>query len=111
MYSVSRVEQIHYYKNRKRPDSDAKTASTSGQGCQIWTGLPDFSWYNIPKRPQNMPNGHETYAPDGCKIFQMGTKYQHCIIQGPQKFTQFGIFGLKYTNHLATLPVDARRVI
>jgi hypothetical protein len=31
-------------------------------------GLPDFSWFNIPKRgkytksPQNIPNGHKMYA-------------------------------------------------
>jgi hypothetical protein len=30
-------------------------------------GLPDFSWYNIPKRekytkgPKNIPNGHKIY--------------------------------------------------
>jgi hypothetical protein len=38
----------------------------------ISTGLPDFSWHNIPKRekytkcPQNIPNGH--------KIFPMAVK-------------------------------------
>jgi hypothetical protein len=39
-------------------------------GLKIYTlhpGLPDFSWYNIPKRekytklPQNVPNVHEIY--------------------------------------------------
>jgi hypothetical protein len=30
--------------------------------------------------------------------------YQYLPLQGPQKFTQIGIFGLK-TNHLATLLV------
>jgi hypothetical protein len=31
------------------------------------SGLPDFSWYNIPKwekytqKPQNVPNGHKIY--------------------------------------------------
>jgi hypothetical protein len=39
----------------------------------VCTGLPDFSWYNIPKWqkysqcPQNIPNAH--------KIYQMATKY------------------------------------
>jgi hypothetical protein len=34
----------------------------------IQAGLPDFSWYNVPKRekytkklPQNIPNGYELY--------------------------------------------------
>jgi hypothetical protein len=25
------------------------------------SGLPDFYWYNIPKRGENMPNNHEIY--------------------------------------------------
>jgi hypothetical protein len=34
--------------------------------CMYAPGLPDFSWYNIPKRGK-IPNNH--------KIYQMGTKY------------------------------------
>jgi hypothetical protein len=30
-------------------------------------GLPDFYWYNIPKREKNIPNNHN--------IYQMVTKY------------------------------------
>jgi hypothetical protein len=30
------------------------------------TGLPDFSWYNIPKRVKDIPNHHKRY--------QMATK-------------------------------------
>jgi hypothetical protein len=33
-------------------------------------GLPDFSWYNIPKTekiPRNVPNGHKIFQ-NGCKI-------------------------------------------
>jgi hypothetical protein len=41
---------------------------------------------------KNIPNDHKIY-------------YQHFFIQGPTKFTQIGIFGLK-TNHLATLVCD-----
>jgi hypothetical protein len=55
-------------------------------------GLPHFSWYNIPKRgenikwPQNISNGHKIYQmatkyikwpqniPNGHKIFQMAVK-------------------------------------
>jgi hypothetical protein len=56
--------------------------------------LPDFSWYNNPKRekytksPQKMPNGHKIYL--------------HFPFQDPPKFTQSWIFGLKM-YHLATL--------
>jgi hypothetical protein len=83
-------------------------------------GLPDFSWYNIPKRvklitrykkyrmaakhtkwPQNIPNGN--------KIYQMDTKYTkwqlnraighkiylHLPVQKPPKFTQIEIFCFK----------------
>jgi hypothetical protein len=70
-------------------------------------GLPDLSWYNLPiwekctklpkniqmalkyiKWPSNRPNVHKIY--------------QSLPLQGPTKFTQIGIFGLK-TFHLATL--------
>jgi hypothetical protein len=57
-------------------------------------GLPDCSWYKIPKRekytklPQTIPNVHKIY--------------HHLPLQGPPKFTQVSIFGFK-TNHLATL--------
>jgi hypothetical protein len=48
-----------------------------------------------------MPNGHKLYQmvvniPNGHKI------YQHFPFQGPPKFIQIGIFGLKI-NHLATV--------
>jgi hypothetical protein len=65
------------------------------------SGLPDFSWRNIPKRgkiypmstkytkwSQNRQNGHKIY--------------QHRPLQDPPKFTRIGIFGLKI-YHLATL--------
>jgi hypothetical protein len=78
------------------------------------TGLPDFSWYNIPKQfkinqitrkytkwPQNTLNGHKIYQivvnrPKFHKI------YQHLPLQDPPKFTPIAIFGLKIC-HLATL--------
>jgi hypothetical protein len=59
-------------------------------------GLPDFSWYNIPKREETY---HKIYIPNGHKIYQIrpnGHKmYQHLPLQDPPKFTQIGIFGLK----------------
>jgi hypothetical protein len=70
--------------------------------------LPDFTWYNIPKReniyqntgkkyqmttkytkrPHNRPNGH--------------TIYPLHLLQVPPKFTHIGIFSLKIC-HLATV--------
>jgi hypothetical protein len=69
---------------------------TLNQGCQIFLGpnIPKWEKYtyqmatNYTKRPQIIPNGHKIY--------------QHFPIEGPLKFTQIVIFGLK-TNHLATL--------
>jgi hypothetical protein len=49
-------------------------------------GLPDFSWYNIPKL---------------VKCTKMAIKYTN-IMQDPPKFTKIKIFGSK-RNHLATL--------
>jgi hypothetical protein len=69
--------------------------------------LPDFSWSKHTKW-ENIPNYHKLYLtvitytkwpyniPNGHII------YQHYPFQGPPKFTQIGIFGLKI-NHLATL--------
>jgi hypothetical protein len=60
-----------------------------------WAGLPDFSRHKIPKRWKiyqiftELPNGQRIYQP--------------FPIQGPPKFTQIGIFGLKIYQ-LATLP-------
>jgi hypothetical protein len=70
-------------------------------GSKTWgqfdTGLPDFSWYNIPKREkytkwsQNIPKGH--------KIYQKATKYTkwpqnmytkgHKIYQVAAKYTKW----------------------
>jgi hypothetical protein len=61
-------------------------------------GLSDIfgTWYPNRKKStkwtQNVPNDHKTSQmsiPNGHKI------YQHFSIQGPPKFTQIGIFGLK----------------
>jgi hypothetical protein len=76
------------------------------------TGLPDFSWYNLPKRekytkrekiyqitakhtkwPLNISDGHEI-----CQYFEY---------KGPSKCTQVGIFGTKI-YHLATLLLRMR---
>jgi hypothetical protein len=43
-------------------------------------GLPDFSWYNKPKRgkytnwPLNIPNDHDVNIPNDGKIYQMTTR-------------------------------------
>jgi hypothetical protein len=71
-----------------------------------WTGLPDFPWYNIPKRekiyqitikytkwPQSIPNGHKIY--------------QNIPSQVPPQFTQIIIFGLKIYQ-LATMHMDIK---
>jgi hypothetical protein len=64
-------------------------------------GLPDFSWYNIPKREKIIPNNQ--------KISQMATKYpklqqnrpdwqktyQHLPLQDPPKFAQIAKFWLE----------------
>jgi hypothetical protein len=70
---------------------------------KIIPGLPDLSWYRIPKRekytkcPRNIFNGR--------KILQMAVKYryQYFSFQGPPNIhAHVGIFGMKL-NHLATL--------
>jgi hypothetical protein len=72
-------------------------------------GMPDFSWYNIPKRekytklPQKIPNVHLKYA-KRLKIDPISIKYTNSFnCKTLQKLPKFGIFfGLK-TDHLATL--------
>jgi hypothetical protein len=66
-------------------------------------GLPDFSWYLVPK-PENVPNYYEI-SQVSVKIFQMAIKYIN-IFQSKElpKFNLIGIFGLKI-NHLATLAI------
>jgi hypothetical protein len=60
----------------------------------LLSGLPDYSWYNVPKReniskwPTDISNGHKIY--------------KHFPLQDPPKVTQIKIFGLKI-YHLATL--------
>jgi hypothetical protein len=63
-------------------------------------GLPDLSWYKIPKlgkytkSPHNIPNGHKNSH--GRKIDQMVIKYiKDFPLQDPPKFTKIGIFGLE----------------
>jgi hypothetical protein len=70
-------------------------------------GLPDFFLNQKYQNGKNLPNDHKLYPtainytkwplishPNGHK------KYQHFHYQGPPKFTQIRIFGLKI-NHLA----------
>jgi hypothetical protein len=77
----------------------------------LCSGLPDFSWYYIPKR-ENIPNDHKIYQsaiqytkwpedwPKG------HTKYNHLPFQDAPKIHQIGILGFKI-SHLATLPLLA----
>jgi hypothetical protein len=72
------------------------------QLCCCRTGLPDFSWYNIPKREeiyQITTNMHQMTV----KQTNLNKIFQHLLFQDPPKFTQIGIFCLKIC-HLATLP-------
>jgi hypothetical protein len=46
-------------------------------------GLPDFSWYNIPKWEENIPKCPQN-KPNGHKIFEMAVK---CIDRSAIKFT------------------------
>jgi hypothetical protein len=76
-------------------------------------GLPDFSLF--------YPNGENTYTKlqlnyqNGLKIYQLAVKYSKWpwnivptfSFQGPPKFTQVWIFGLK-TYHLATPGVSRK---
>jgi hypothetical protein len=60
-------------------------------------GLKCTKWaQNVPNGHINIPNVRKIHIPNGHKI------YQHFPIEGPPKFTQIGILGLKI-NHLATL--------
>jgi hypothetical protein len=57
------------------------------------SGLPDFSWYNTPKR-KNIQNDPKytlllLNIPNGRII------YQHLPLHDPPKYNQIGIFGLK----------------
>jgi hypothetical protein len=58
-------------------------------------GLPDFSWNNLPK--QGKIYEMTIKLPNGQKI------YHHFPFQGPPKYTQIGILGIKMYN-LANLP-------
>jgi hypothetical protein len=69
--------------------------------CVSSAGLPDFSWYKIPKREKytKLPRNITKDRKNGPLFHKI---YQHPPLKDPPKFTQIGIFGLK-TNHLATL--------
>jgi hypothetical protein len=73
------------------------------------SGLPDFSWYIIPKQEKMYQMNAKCTKwsqniPKVRKILQMDIKYINILqsMYGTPKFTQIGIFGLKI-NHLATL--------
>jgi hypothetical protein len=91
----------------------------SSQHCLPWpAGLPDFSWYNIPKWGKvcqvatKLPNCHNIYQITIiCRYIQNGQRiYKLFSWHGPPKFTQIWIFGLK-TCHLATLSPCCRLLL
>jgi hypothetical protein len=53
-----------------------------------------------------LSNNHKVGIPNSRKMLQMAIEYnqRHIPFEGPPKFTQIGIFGLKI-NHVATLIV------
>jgi hypothetical protein len=73
----------------------------------IKSGLPDFSWYKVPKR-KNIPYCHKLYQMSinltkDCKMDQVSIKSTNFFqCKTLQNLPKFGFFGLK-TNHLATL--------
>jgi hypothetical protein len=70
---VARFVLVQTYQNRKNIPNDQRLYQLA---------------INYTKWPQNIPNGHKIY--------------EHFPFQGPPKFTQIGILGMKI-NHLATL--------
>jgi hypothetical protein len=67
------------------------------------TGLPDFSWYNTPKREKMYQRTTEYSKMTKCSP-NSHEKYQHVPFQVHAKYTLFGLFGLFGIQiHLATL--------
>jgi hypothetical protein len=77
-------------------------ASLYDQGCQIFLDTKYQTGENIPNNNQNITKC--PFKMQKCpKKFRLASKYINLFpYQGPPKFTQIGIFGLK-TYHLATL--------
>jgi hypothetical protein len=78
-----------------------------GQCVEAETALPDFSWYNIPKREKIYQNDYYVQTTLKCTKWQWNRQnwhkmYQHFSLSNTPKFTQIGIFCLKI-YHLATL--------
>jgi hypothetical protein len=92
-------------------------------GCVLKSGLNVLDWFEMSTRVarfflvqtyqngRSIPKYHKLYQtalhilgiPNSHKLYQRAVKiYQHFIFQGPPKYTQIGIFGLK-VNRLATL--------
>jgi hypothetical protein len=75
-------------------------------------GLPDFSWYKIPKRekyaklPRTIPNVHNFYVTKDRKMDQSSVHKIYIptssLARPSQIYPNLDFFGLK-TNHLATL--------
>jgi hypothetical protein len=74
------------------------------------SGLPDCSWFNIPKRlkiytkwPQNIPHDHKIYHMTTkyskfLKIYQMVVKYTHIFLsKALQNIPKLGFLACKYT--------------
>jgi hypothetical protein len=106
----------HFISNHTNLKFGNRKLAAGDEISSSWkTGLPDFSWHNIPKRGKiyqistTLPNGpkYTKWPQNICTKWSLNIPndhklYQHFPFLGPPKFTQIGILGLK-TNHLATL--------
>jgi hypothetical protein len=90
--------------------------ATVPKALQSNPGLPDFSWYKIPKREkiyQISTNCPQNITKDRKMDQSVHKIYQHLPLQDPPKFTQIGIFGMKIC-HLATVVeplVRAKKIV
>jgi hypothetical protein len=70
-------------------------------GCQIFLGTTYQNGEKYTKLPQNEPKGHKIYLFD-TNIPNGNNIYQQFPLEGPPKFSQIDILGLKIF-HLASL--------
>jgi hypothetical protein len=75
------VYKSTYYKNTWHKCIKIKSPSTeiSVGKCSPKSGLPDFSWYNVPKRGDgDAPNDHKLYQIGITYMYQMAVEYFQC---------------------------------
>jgi hypothetical protein len=87
--AMEKFSSCRSLRGKNRPAAQpAKLEKAAAYVRNSESGLPDFSWYKIPKRGGNMPNDHKICIPkwpqnisNGRKIDQMVIKYTkifHC---------------------------------